>query len=68
MWNFLLQVKGVIFDSAPGERRVTALFKAISAILGGHPMTNIPISFFITVFLSMLWLYEASEIKKISFS
>ncbi|XP_043277623.1 transmembrane protein 53 [Venturia canescens] len=53
-----IKVKGVIFDSAPGERRVTALFKAISAIIGGHPMSNIPMSFFFTVFLSMLWLYE----------
>ncbi|XP_012274267.1 transmembrane protein 53 [Orussus abietinus] len=53
-----LKVKGVIFDSAPGERRLTSLFKAISVILGGHPLTNLPMSFFITVFLSMLWFYE----------
>ncbi|XP_043503069.1 transmembrane protein 53 isoform X1 [Polistes fuscatus] len=52
------QVKGVIFDSAPGERRVTSLFKAISAIIGGHPLTNIPMSFFITIFLSMFWFFE----------
>ncbi|KAK2588216.1 hypothetical protein KPH14_004251 [Odynerus spinipes] len=52
------QVKGVIFDSAPGERRVTSLFKAVSAIIGGHPLTNIPMSFFITVFLSMFWFFE----------
>ncbi|KAL2716592.1 transmembrane protein 53 isoform X1 [Vespula squamosa] len=52
------QVKGVIFDSAPGERRVTSLFKAISAIIGGHPLTNIPTSFFITIFLSMFWFFE----------
>lgn len=32
MYSKNLQVKGVIFDSAPGERRLTALFKAISAI------------------------------------
>ncbi|XP_024939634.1 transmembrane protein 53 isoform X2 [Cephus cinctus] len=56
--NSKLKVKGVIFDSAPGERRLTSLFKAISAILGGHPLTNLPMSFFITVFLSMLWLFE----------
>ncbi|KZC05410.1 PREDICTED: transmembrane protein 53 [Dufourea novaeangliae] len=56
--NTPLKVKGVIFDSAPGERRLTALFKAISAIIGGHPLTNIPMSFFITIFLSVLWLFE----------
>lgn len=48
----------MIFDSAPGERRLTALFKAISAIIGGHPITNIPMSFFITIFLSILWFLE----------
>lgn len=53
-----LKVKGVIFDSAPGERRLTALFKAISAIIGGHPLLNIPTSFFITIFLSLLWFFE----------
>ncbi|OAD52765.1 Transmembrane protein 53 [Eufriesea mexicana] len=57
--NTPLEVKGVIFDSAPGERRLTeALFKAISAIIGGHPLTNIPMSFFITIFLSILWFLE----------
>ncbi|XP_076623067.1 transmembrane protein 53 [Colletes latitarsis] len=53
-----IKVKGVIFDSAPGERRLTALFRAISAIIGGHPLTNIPMSFFITIFLSVLWFLE----------
>ncbi|XP_046415115.1 transmembrane protein 53 [Neodiprion virginianus] len=53
-----LKVKGVIFDSAPGERRISSLFRAISAILGGHPFTNIPMSFVITIFLSILWLFE----------
>ncbi|XP_034944434.1 transmembrane protein 53 [Chelonus insularis] len=53
-----IKVKGVIFDSAPGERRVTSLYKAISAIVGGHPVANVPVSFFITIFLSLLWLYE----------
>ncbi|KAG5307453.1 TMM53 protein, partial [Acromyrmex insinuator] len=33
--NTPFKIRGVIFDSAPGERRLTALFKAISAIIGG---------------------------------
>ncbi|XP_020289324.1 transmembrane protein 53 isoform X2 [Pseudomyrmex gracilis] len=56
--NTPFKVRGVIFDSAPGERRLTALFKAISAIIGGHPLTNLPMSFVITFFLSVLWLFE----------
>lgn len=52
------QVKGVIFDSAPGERRVLSLYRAISAIIGGHPLTNIPMSFVITFFLSVIWIVE----------
>lgn len=55
-----LQIRGVIFDSAPGERRITALFKAISAIIGGHPLTNLPMSFVITFFLSVLWFFEVN--------
>lgn len=57
----------MIFDSAPGERRLTALFKAISAIIGGHPITNIPMSFFITIFLSILWFLEVFTIILNSF-
>ncbi|XP_011867281.1 PREDICTED: transmembrane protein 53 isoform X2 [Vollenhovia emeryi] len=57
--NTPFKVRGVIFDSAPGERRLTALFKAISAIIGGHPLTNLPMSFVITFFLSVLWFFEA---------
>ncbi|XP_014223542.1 transmembrane protein 53 [Trichogramma pretiosum] len=53
-----LKVKGVIFDSSPGERRITSLYRAISAIVGGHPVTNLPISLVITFFLSFIWLFE----------
>ncbi|XP_015122912.1 transmembrane protein 53 [Diachasma alloeum] len=53
-----INVKGVIFDSSPGERRVSSLFRAASAIVGGHPVTNLPMSLFITIFLSVFWLYE----------
>ncbi|KAL6257192.1 hypothetical protein P5V15_012121 [Pogonomyrmex californicus] len=56
--NTPFKVRGVIFDSAPGERRLTALFKAISAIIGGHPLTNLPMSLVITFFLSVLWFFE----------
>lgn len=60
-------MKGVIFDSSPGERRITALFKAISAILGGHPLTNFPFSIIITMFLSIFWLYEVQYLYHAKF-
>ncbi|KAK0098048.1 hypothetical protein PV326_011583 [Microctonus aethiopoides] len=53
-----LQVKGVIFDSAPGQRRLTSLYRAISAIIGGNLLKNIPMSCVITAFVAMLWIYE----------
>lgn len=59
--RLILQVRGVIFDSAPGERRLTTLFKAISAIIGGHPLTNLPMSFVITFFISVLWFFEVND-------
>ncbi|KAJ8680364.1 hypothetical protein QAD02_016151 [Eretmocerus hayati] len=53
-----LKVKGIIFDSSPGERRLTSLYGAISTIIGGHPVTNVPISIVLTFFLSLIWLIE----------
>ncbi|XP_030759684.1 transmembrane protein 53 [Sitophilus oryzae] len=53
-----LQIKGVIFDSAPGKRRVMSLFRAISAILEGNIIYNFSVSFIMTMFLSVVWLYE----------
>ncbi|XP_056639915.1 transmembrane protein 53-A isoform X1 [Diorhabda sublineata] len=53
-----LPIKGVIFDSAPGRRRVLSLFRAISAIIGGNTFYNFSVSLIMTMFLSMIWLYE----------
>ncbi|XP_018336563.1 transmembrane protein 53-A isoform X2 [Agrilus planipennis] len=53
-----IQIKGVIFDSAPGKRRILSLYKAISAILGGNIFYNFSISVFMTMFLSVIWMYE----------
>ncbi|XP_050503831.1 transmembrane protein 53-A isoform X2 [Diabrotica virgifera virgifera] len=53
-----LPIKGVIFDSAPGRRRILSLFRAISAIIGGNKIYNFSVSFIMTMFLSMIWLYE----------
>jgi hypothetical protein len=56
--NCVLQVKGVIFDSAPGKRRITSLFRAIAAIVGGPTYWRIPAAVLITTFLALVWLFE----------
>ncbi|XP_060533469.1 transmembrane protein 53 [Cylas formicarius] len=53
-----LQIKGIIFDSAPGRRRISSLFRAMSAILEGNIIYNLSVSFVMTMFLSVIWLYE----------
>ncbi|XP_050302237.1 transmembrane protein 53 isoform X2 [Anthonomus grandis grandis] len=53
-----LELKGVIFDSAPGKRRLGTLFKAISAIMEGNVLYNFTTSLFMTMFLSLVWFVE----------
>ncbi|CAG9814786.1 unnamed protein product [Phaedon cochleariae] len=53
-----LLVKGTIFDSAPGKRRFLSLFRAISAIIGGNVFYNFSVSLIMTMFLSIIWVYE----------
>jgi hypothetical protein len=54
----VLQVKGVIFDSAPGKRSIMSLFRALTAIIGGPAYLNIPAAVLITAFLAVVWLFE----------
>lgn len=53
-----VRVRGVIFDSAPGRRRISRLYRAISVILGGGVLYNFPVSLVVTVFVSAVWLWE----------
>lgn len=53
-----MQIKGVIFDSAPGKRRVLSLFRAIRAIRGGNKLLDIPLCFLMTMFFTTMWLLE----------
>lgn len=48
----------MIFDSAPGKRRISRLYRAISVILGGGFLYNLTGSILMTVFISMIWCYE----------
>ncbi|CAG9772329.1 unnamed protein product [Ceutorhynchus assimilis] len=58
-----LELKGVIFDSAPGKRRVTTLFRALTAILEGNIIYSISMSLILTTFLSVMWFYEVISIQ-----
>ncbi|KAL1501267.1 hypothetical protein ABEB36_006622 [Hypothenemus hampei] len=53
-----LELKGVIFDSAPGRRRIINLYRALTAIFEGNFLYNFSMSFIMTVFLSAIWLFE----------
>lgn len=53
-----LQVRGVIFDSAPGERRVLGLYRAITAIYGRQKRCNCLTALAITLTLSIMWFLE----------
>lgn len=57
----MLKVKGVVFDSAPGRRRIVSLFRAISAIIGGNMFYNLSMSILMTMFISMIWIYEVTS-------
>ncbi|XP_023159818.1 transmembrane protein 53 [Drosophila hydei] len=53
-----LQVRGVIFDSAPGERRMLGLYRAITAIYGKEKRCNCITALAITLTLSIMWFVE----------
>ncbi|XP_034668710.1 transmembrane protein 53 [Drosophila subobscura] len=53
-----LQVRGVIFDSAPGERRMLGLYRAITAIYGKEKRCNCISALVITIALSFMWFVE----------
>lgn len=54
-----IQIRGMIFDSAPGERRILGLYRAVTAIYGKerkkcHSVTAL----IITLTLSIMWFVE----------
>ncbi|XP_026835070.1 transmembrane protein 53-A isoform X2 [Drosophila erecta] len=53
-------VRGVIFDSAPGERRILSLYRAITAIYGREKRCNCLAALVITITLSIMWFVEES--------
>ncbi|XP_034100832.1 transmembrane protein 53 [Drosophila albomicans] len=57
-----LQVRGVIFDSAPGERRMLGLYRAITAIYGREKRCNCLTALAITLTLSIMWFLEETYV------
>ncbi|XP_037035060.1 transmembrane protein 53 isoform X1 [Bradysia coprophila] len=53
-----VQIRAVIFDSAPGDRHMVALYRAISAIYGKQKPFNFLVSWLITLFLTVLWFVQ----------
>lgn len=56
-----IQIRGMIFDSAPGERRVTGLFRALKVILGKDKPCGPLKSAFVSMVLIILWIVEVSS-------
>nr|CAD7255730.1 unnamed protein product [Timema shepardi] len=55
-----LKVKGCIFDSAPGENRISSLYLAISAIIGGGRFYNLLMTSIAVLFCLFVWLSESA--------
>lgn len=51
-----LNICGSIFDSAPGQRRFSSLYRALSAIYGSQRTSIVPL--FISVCLVCIWIVE----------
>lgn len=53
-----VQVQGTIFDSAPGDRKMIGLYRAISAIYGKQKPLNAVVALLVTVGLMVVWFFE----------
>ncbi|KAL3281360.1 hypothetical protein HHI36_004572 [Cryptolaemus montrouzieri] len=53
-----LQIKGVIFDSAPSKRRLSTFFRALRPIVGGNKILNLAITLCLLLFVIVLWIWE----------
>ncbi|KAF5306565.1 hypothetical protein FQR65_LT07292 [Abscondita terminalis] len=68
LYNFLLalernsiKLKGVVFDSSPGHRRILSLYRAVSAIIGGNFFNKVIFSMLVTLFLGIMWQFEVMK-------
>lgn len=57
-----VNIRGMIFDSAPGDRRVLGLFRALRVILGKDKPCGPLKSAFVSLILIFLWMIEVSII------
>ncbi|XP_055382015.1 transmembrane protein 53-A [Condylostylus longicornis] len=59
--NRPINIKGMIFDSAPGDRRIMSLYRAMCTIYGGkirNPIIRSIIAWAISITLSVMWITE----------
>lgn len=63
-----IQIRGMIFDSAPGERRVMGLFRALKVILGKDRPCGPIKSAFVSMVLIILWIVEVSYLTVVKLS
>lgn len=56
-----IDIRGLIFDSAPGERRIMSLYRATSAIYGKERRFNCLVSWLITLTIVAAWTFEVNE-------
>lgn len=55
-----INICGMIFDSAPGDRRIVGLYRAITAIYGKERRCNTLLSALMAVAAILLWTFEVS--------
>lgn len=58
--NVSIDIRGLIFDSAPGERRIMGIYRATSAIIGKERRCNFLISWMITIAIVVSWSLEVN--------
>ena len=57
-----INICGMIFDSAPGDRRIVGLYRAITAIYGKERRCNALLSAFMAVAAILLWTFEVGNV------
>ena len=58
----LLQIKGIIFDSAPHHRTLRSTYHATAGLIGAPSLINVPLTFLATgmvaVYHDILWVKQ----------
>lgn len=60
------QICGIIFDSAPGDRRLLSLYRAISSIYGRDRRCSCIVSWIITLGMAAKWVAEVRVTRSLN--